>query len=88
MKDHNILKLLVEEERKLNYIKSIVDEACLRIVGGKLDADEARRLAASVRARIAEIIPDMMDRYDMIYGSRFERLIQQFIERKKRWDGY
>ena len=88
MKDHNILKLLVEEERKLNYIKSIVDEACLRIVGGELDADKARRLAASVRARIAEIIPDMMDRYDMIYGSRFERLIQQFIERKKRWDGY
>ena len=88
MEDRSILKSLIEEERKLNYIKSIIDRACVRIVGGDLNSEEARKLASSVRARVAEIIPDMMDKYDMIYGSRFERLIQQFIEKKKRWDGY
>ena len=87
MEEHNILKLLIEEERKLNYIKSIVDGACLRIVNGELTAEEARQLASSVRARVSEIIPDMMDKYDMIYGSRFKRLIQQFIEERERWEG-
>ena len=88
MKDRSILKLLIEEERKLNHIKLIVDAACLRIVKGELSAEGARGLASSVRARVAEIIPDMMDKYDMIYGSRFERLIRQFIEEKDKWNGY
>ena len=68
-----------DESRQVAMIRAIVDDVCDRIQNGLVDEDAARELAASVRFQVGWIIPDQMELYDRIYGSRFERLIRQFI---------
>ncbi len=68
-----------DESRQVAMIRAIVDDVCDRIQNGLVDEDAARELTASVRFQVGWIIPDQMELYDIIYGSRFERLIRQFI---------
>lgn len=49
---------------------------------GDLTLGEAKKEAALVRLKAESLIPDQMDKFDLIYGSRLKRLIQQFVERK------
>jgi hypothetical protein len=77
--DSEMAKLLQEEEEKLAQLRELVDSACEEIMGGRLDRQEATVLAQRVRRQAQEIIPDLMDKFDLIYKSRFERLISQYI---------
>ena len=77
--DHEMAELLADEELKLAQLRELVDSACEEIMGGRLDRQEATVLAQRVRRQAQEIIPDMMDTFDLIYQSRFERLISQYI---------
>jgi hypothetical protein len=77
--DSEMEKLLREEEEKLAQLRELVDSACEEIMGGRLDRQEATVLAQRVRREAQEIIPDLMDQFDLIYKSRFERLISQYI---------
>lgn len=70
---------ILKEELKLGVLKSMVDKVCLDIVNGKLDKEDAERMSSRVREKARLLIPDMMDTYDLIYGSRFKRLMEQFI---------
>ena len=79
--DIEMQTLLAEEEEKLSALRELVDSACEEIMGGRLDRQEATVLAQRVRRQASEIIPDLMDTFDLIYKSRFERLISQYIER-------
>ena len=71
---------LEEEDRKLNQIKRIVDEAARRITNGDLRYEEALALAQSVKEQVEKIVPDRMDTYDLIYTARFRRLVEQFVQ--------
>ena len=73
--DREMAELLAEE---------LVDSACEEIMGGRLDRQEATVLAQRVRRQAQEIIPDLMDKFDLIYKSRFERLISQYIDQPGR----
>ena len=77
--DNEMAQLLGDEEEKLLQLRELVDSACEEIMGGRLDVSEATVLAQRVRRQAQEIIPDMMDRFDLIYQSRFERLISQYV---------
>jgi hypothetical protein len=77
--DTEMQTLLAEEEEKLRALRELVDSACEEIMGGRLDRQEATVLAQRVRREASEIIPDLMDKFDLIYKSRFERLISQYI---------
>lgn len=66
------------EDRKLRTLQSIVDCAGRRIVTGTLTPTQAQALADEVREVAVRIIPDQMDLYDMIYGSRFRYWIHTF----------
>ena len=77
--DTEMQTLLAEEEEKLLALRELVDSACEEIMGGHLDRQEATVLAQRVRREAAGIIPDMMETFDLIYKSRFERLIAQYI---------
>ncbi len=66
------------EDRKLRTLQSIVDCAGRRIVTGTLTPAQAQALADEVREAAVRIIPDQMDLYDMIYGSRFRYWIRTF----------
>jgi len=67
------------EQERLQAIRAIVDDVARRIENQTLDEAEARNLVANVRFQVSLLIPEQMETYDLIYGSRFERLIQQFI---------
>jgi len=66
------------EEKRLAVLRDFVDHACDRIRYGELDEAAARSLAVDVRFQAGLLIPDRMETYDLIYGSRFARLIEQF----------
>jgi len=78
--DGEMERLLANEEEKLGRLRELVDSACEEIMGGHLDRQEATVLAQRVRRQAQEIIPDLMDRFDLIYKARFERLISQYID--------
>ena len=67
------------EQERLQAIQAIVDDVCRRIENRSLGEATARELAATVRFQASLLIPEKMATYDLIYGARFERLIQQFL---------
>jgi hypothetical protein len=69
----------LREDLKIGVLRSIVDKVCAAIIDGKLDREEAEREIANVRKKASLLIPDMMATYDLIYASRFKRLVEQFI---------
>jgi len=82
--DSEMETLLAKEEGKLTQLRELVDSACEEIRGGRLDRQEATVLAQRVRRQAQEIIPDLMDKFDLIYKTRFERLISQYIDGRGR----
>jgi hypothetical protein len=77
--DNEMKMLLAREEEKLAALRELVDSACEEIRGGRLNRQEATVLAQRVRRQAQELIPDLMDKFDLIYKTRFERLIAQYI---------
>lgn len=75
---------LEEEERRLRELRKLVDETAEKLMYGELSLAEAVRLTIEARERAERIIPDMMDKYDLIYESRFQRLIWQFVIPKEK----
>jgi hypothetical protein len=67
----------------IKKLRDLVDETADRIVNGGLSAAEAEELAKQTREKAEVLIADDMDKYDMIYGARFRRLIDQFIKQKQ-----
>jgi hypothetical protein len=82
--DREMESLLAKEEGKLEQLRELVDSACEEIMGGRLDRQEATVLAQRVRRQAQEIIPDLMDKFDLIYKTRFERLISQYADGRGR----
>jgi len=66
------------EERTLRALQTLVDGAGRRIVTGNLTRAQAEALAAEMRQAASRLIPDQMQTYDLIYGARFRRWIEQF----------
>lgn len=76
------MKEYLNSDEKIKKLKKIVDEACEKIKSGELTLGEVNKEAALVRLKAESLIPDDMEKYDLIYGSRFKRLIQQYVEKK------
>jgi hypothetical protein len=68
------------EEEKVQALKKLVDQTSEDIQSGDLSEEKARELIANTRVEAEKLIPGDMDKYDLIYGARFERLIEQFIK--------
>ena len=69
---------LLEEEWRLRRLQALVREVSLLILDtdmASIDIDIARREA---RQEALELFPDKEELYDMIYESRFDRLMDQF----------
>jgi hypothetical protein len=61
----------------------LADSVSVQIVSGRLSFKEAIMLVEQAREKAEKLIPDMMDKYTLIYESRFQRLIWQFIVSKE-----
>ena len=72
-----------DEHERISALKALVDDTADRITGGEFDIDEAGKLVEETRLKAQELVPDDMDKFDLIYGARFKRLIEQYITSKK-----
>ena len=70
----------MNDDERIGKLRDLVDQTAERLMYDRsLSLPEAIRLTLETRRRAEKIIPDMMDRYDLIYESRFQRLIWQFV---------
>ena len=68
----------LEEERRLERLKAVVREVSILILDSEVaevDVAIARRAA---RQEALALFPDKADLWEMIYESRFDRLMAQF----------
>ena len=66
------------EAERIDAIRAIVDHVAARIENRDITDPEAENLIADIRFQVSLLIPDQMDTYDLIYGARFIRLLEQF----------
>ena len=66
---------LLAEERKLKKLKSIVNLTTALLWQADLTLSEAQRLVAGASERALELFPDKGETFDLIYGSRFRRIL-------------
>ncbi len=66
-------------ERRADFVREIADDVSRRIREGLVSEAEARELAAGLRFQAGLLLPGRLEAFDRIYGSRFERLIRQFL---------
>ena len=67
------------EEFTLSQLKKLVDKTSEQLRWNKLTLREAIELVEETREQAEKLIPDMMDKYALIYEARFERLMWQFV---------
>lgn len=80
------MDMYFDSDEKVEELKRLVDEACEKIKSGKITLGEAKKEAALVRLKAGKLIPYEMNKFDLIYGARFERLIEQYLLPKQKED--
>lgn len=68
-----------KEEEKIMALKELVDSTARKIMWGGLSKDRAGEIIEKTRHYALDIFPDKAKTYDLIYGARFRRLVDQFI---------
>ena len=74
----------VEEERRLRYLRALVDLTANLIMQGRLDRTEADEFVEATRRQILQLFPDGESTYDLIYRPRFERLVREYAVERAR----
>lgn len=66
---------LKEEDKKIRYLRRMVDFTIALIVQSDMTLEEASRHAASVREFALKLFPGKGEVFDLIYAPRFRRLL-------------
>lgn len=69
---------LREEQRRMRYLRVLVDLTAQIIKQSRPSRREAERLVGATRRHILRLFPGKEQTYDIIYRPRFERLIREF----------
>lgn len=80
------MKEYLDYNERIKELKRLVDEVCEKIRSGKLSLGEAKKEAALTRLKAEKLIPFEMEKFDLIYMARFNRLIDQFLLPKSKDD--
>ena len=68
---------LLEEERKLRRLRFIVDFALEYIRSQPISHEEAMAILEGVRKHAMKLFPGKEETFDLIYMSRFKRLLNE-----------
>ena len=68
---------IIAEARQVRRLQIVVGLALKVIAESGLTVDEASELVAAARHYALTLFPDKGETYDMIYGSRFKRLMTE-----------
>jgi pyrroline-5-carboxylate reductase len=71
---------MTDQHHDVKKLRDLVDATADRLVGGGISLAEAEELVQQTRLQAEELIPQEMEKYDLIYEARFRRLIEQFVE--------
>ena len=66
-----------QEDKKLRYLKLMVDFNMAVIAQTRMPIEEAHQIVASVKEFAVRLFPEKGDVFDMLYGVRFKRLINE-----------
>jgi len=69
---------LADEAQRAQKVRQFVDIATNLIMQSSMTRREAESLVAAVRERILVLFPDGQETYELIYASRFRRLLDEF----------
>ena len=62
----------------MNELRRLADDVCLLILHTDLPEIDIRIQISQVRQRCEELFPDRLELFEMVYGSRFRRLMEQW----------
>jgi hypothetical protein len=78
---------ILEEERKMRFLRTIVDLTAAILKQQPLSREEGLQLVEATKKKVLQLFPDKEAVYDLIYKPRFERLLQEFVWRREMWRG-
>ena len=70
----NALKL---EEAKLHKLRGITNLTVALLYQADMTLADAQKLITQTRSKALELFPDKGDTFDLIYGSRFRRILSE-----------
>jgi hypothetical protein len=70
-------KEVMEENRKLRYLRFLVDFSILSIQQDDLIPEEAHELVEDVKRAACSLFPGKEETFELIYRPRFDRVIQE-----------
>ena len=65
-----------EENRKIRFLRYLVDFSILSIQQGELSLEEALKLVEDVKRAACNLFPGKEETFELIYRQRFNRAIQ------------
>jgi hypothetical protein len=68
---------LVSEEIKIRKLRRTVDLTTALLYQADLTLESAQRLIASCKKSALELFPDKEETFELIYGSRFRRILTE-----------
>jgi hypothetical protein len=66
-----------EENRKLRYLRFLVDFSILSIQQDDLILEEAQELVEDVKRAVCSLFPGKEETFELIYRPRFNRVIEE-----------
>ena len=73
-------KEIEEEEKRMRYLRMIIDLTMAVLTQANLSVPEALELIAHTRRKVLILFPDKEETYNLIYKPRFERIIKENLE--------
>jgi hypothetical protein len=70
-------KEIKEENRKIRYLRYLVDFSILSIQQSDLSQEEALKLVEDVKRAACNLFPGKEETFELIYRPRFNRVIQE-----------
>jgi hypothetical protein len=67
----------IEEDKKVRQLQRLVDFTCCVLCQQSMSIEEAQRLIRGVRNTALRLFPEKEQTFDLIYGSRFRRILTE-----------
>lgn len=69
-----------EENRRLRYLKILVDLAIMEIRAGRFTKSQAEKIVENVRSQALQLFPGKELAFDLIYRPRFRRAVAETFQ--------
>ena len=76
--------LIKDENRRIRRLRRTIDLVGVALSCEPLSINEMLDMVNFARRRTLALFPGTEDKFDLIYASRFERLIAQYIDERAR----